>query len=229
MSSRHASRFTSADCSAAEGVARVVVAEQRHADRARVEPQRVRTDHVARHAARPALVDGAEAVDEEVVTDVVPAVSLHVVDLDPPHDGRRLGRGVGVRGRGVVHDGELERRRVERLRARDLLVGLPLRAGHDPRHAGELRRAHRLQGLRLRPEVVGAQPRDAAEAPELHALRRARPVEVPVVPAGRAAARPRAGRGRCRRRPCATRSSVRRASACGSRRGPRPASGRRAC
>src|SRR5215203_2220472 len=60
-----------------------VAPDQRDPDRARVEPLRVRADHVPLDAAPAPLEDLAEAVDEEVVADVVPAVSEHVVDLDP--------------------------------------------------------------------------------------------------------------------------------------------------
>ena len=67
------------------------VADQRDADGAGVEPVRVRTDHVPRDPAGASLEDVAEAIDEKVVTDVVPAVSLHVVVLDAAHDRRRLG------------------------------------------------------------------------------------------------------------------------------------------
>ena len=113
-----------------------VVPDQRHADRAGVEPLRVRTDHVPIDAAAATLVDRPEAVDEKVVADVVPAVSLHVVDLDSTHDRRRLGARVGVRAGGVVNDRKAERRGDDRRRAHDLLVGAPRRARDDRRLAG---------------------------------------------------------------------------------------------
>jgi hypothetical protein len=50
---------------------RLVRAEQRDADRACVEPFRVRADHVLVDAAVPALEHLAVLVDEEVVADVV--------------------------------------------------------------------------------------------------------------------------------------------------------------
>jgi hypothetical protein len=42
----------------------------------------VGTDNVPVDPSVPALVDRAEAIDEEVVADVVPAVALDVVELD---------------------------------------------------------------------------------------------------------------------------------------------------
>ena len=56
--------------------------DHRDADGAGVEPPRVRPDDVALDPAVAPFVDGAVAVDEEVVADVVPAVRLHVVHLD---------------------------------------------------------------------------------------------------------------------------------------------------
>ena len=58
----------------------------------RVEPAGVRADDVRSMPPAPALEDLAARVDEEVVADVVPAVSLHVVDLDAAHDRRRARR-----------------------------------------------------------------------------------------------------------------------------------------
>ena len=87
-------------------------ADHGDADRAGVEATGVRADHVAVDAAVAALVDGAVAVDEEVVADVVPAVRLDVVDLDPAQDRGRLGGRVAVRPGRVVHAREADRRRV---------------------------------------------------------------------------------------------------------------------
>ena len=56
-----------------------------------------------------ALVDVPGLVDQEVVTDVVPALILGVVGVDRPHGGRRIG--IVVLGVGVVDD-ELADRRV---------------------------------------------------------------------------------------------------------------------
>ncbi len=105
-SRRQASSFTSASCIAFGGVARLEVADQRDTDGAGVEPFRVSTDHVPRDPAGAALEDVAEAIDEKVVTDVVPAVPLDVVVLDPSHDRRRLRPRVGVRVRRVMDDRE---------------------------------------------------------------------------------------------------------------------------
>ena len=85
----------------------------------------MRADHVARHAAATAFVDRAVAVDQEVVTDVVPAVSLHVVDLDPAHDRGRLRRRVRVRAGRVMDEPEGDARRVLRRGPADFVLSLP--------------------------------------------------------------------------------------------------------
>jgi hypothetical protein len=66
-------------------------ADERDADRPGIEALCVGADDVPRDPAEPSLIDGSEAVDEEVVADVVPAVPLDVVELDRPDDRRRLG------------------------------------------------------------------------------------------------------------------------------------------
>ena len=86
------------------GAASDVRAEHRDADRAAVEAERMRADDVPVDPAVAALVHGAEAVDEEVVADVVPTVALHVVQLDPADDRRRFDARVVVRSRRVVDD-----------------------------------------------------------------------------------------------------------------------------
>ena len=50
--------------------------------RARIEAARMRADDVSVNSSEAALVDGPVPVDEVVVTDVVPTVRFHVVDLD---------------------------------------------------------------------------------------------------------------------------------------------------
>ncbi len=67
---------------------RGVRADDGDADRACVEPLRMRADDVAPHPAATAFEDLAVAVDEKVVADVVPAVGLDVVELDAAHDRR---------------------------------------------------------------------------------------------------------------------------------------------
>ena len=89
-SSRQAISRASASSAAFEGCVVPVGADQRDADRAGVEAQRVRADHVAIDPAEPSLEDLAVSVDEKVVADVVPAVSLHVVELDPLDDRRSV-------------------------------------------------------------------------------------------------------------------------------------------
>ena len=90
-------------------------------------------------SAEPALVDRPEAVDEKVVTDVVPPVPLDVEQLDPLHDGRGLGTRVAVPAGRVVDDGESEvgrvRGRPRRIDssaphvARGTIVGVTVAAG----------------------------------------------------------------------------------------------------
>ena len=75
-SSLHAMSRAIASCAAADGFVLPYVPSKRDPHRAGVEPERVSPDHVAVDASVPALVDRAEAIDEEVVADVVPAVRL---------------------------------------------------------------------------------------------------------------------------------------------------------
>ncbi len=123
-----------------------IVAEQRDPGGAGVEAFRVRADHVSLDAAATTFVDRAEPVDEKVVADVVPAVSLHVVDLDPAHDRGRLRPRVRVRPGRVMDDGEPDGRRERGPRAHDLLVRAPRRAGDDRRRARLRQRAGRDGG-----------------------------------------------------------------------------------
>ena len=119
------------------------VPEHGDAERARVEPLRMRTDDVLVDPAVAALVDRPEAVDERVVADVVPAVRLDVVGHDPPHDGRRLLSRVGVRPGSVVDDGEPELRGDLRVPLPQLLVRLPGGPRHDRRSTGSCGRPER--------------------------------------------------------------------------------------
>src|ERR1043166_8449575 len=124
-SSRHASKLTSADCMAGGGVAAVKLPISETPTVPVLNPSEWAPITLRSIPPAPPLVDRAEAVDKKVVADVVPAVRLHVVDLDPAHDRRRLPRGVRVGPGRVVDDGELQRRGIARLRARDLLVRGP--------------------------------------------------------------------------------------------------------
>ena len=166
---------------------RAVLAEHRHADGAGVESLRVRADDVALAPAVAALVDGAEAVDEEVVADVVPAVPLHVVELDRPDDRRRLGRGVAVRARRVVDDRDPEVGGERRPGAPDLLVGLPARARHDRGRTRLLQRPRRHTGGGARDEP-GAQAADLPALPVLDPIGRPDPPRVAEPPAAAAGA-----------------------------------------
>ena len=142
------------------------VPDHRDADRARVEAADVRADDVPVDAAVAALVDRAVAVDEEVVADVVPAVRLDVVDLDPAHDRRRLRRRVAVGAGRVVDAREPDARRVGRLAAADRLVGAPGAARHDRRRPrrgdGAQRDLHLGAANERRPEIGDAAARCAS-------------------------------------------------------------------
>ena len=116
--------------------------EDRNADGAAVEPERVCSDHVPVDAAVPTLVDGAEPIDQKVVADVVPAVRLDVVELDRANDGRRFGLCVVVRAGGVMDDGESHVVRILGRALPNRLVRVPLRAGDDRRHRRTCRDAH---------------------------------------------------------------------------------------
>src|SRR5205823_6301492 len=86
-------------------------------------------------AGPPAFVDAALFVDEEVVTDVVPAPILGVVRVDRTHGGRRIG--VVVLRVGVMDDQLADRGEARRRALAHRLVGTPLRPG-DHRGLGDL-------------------------------------------------------------------------------------------
>ena len=153
------------------GLRGVEVADQADGRRPRVEAVDVRAHHRPRHAARPALVDRAEAVDEELVADVRPAQRPGVVEVDRAHHRGGVGLGVVVRAGRVVHDGVAEARRVAR-RAGQRLVGAPLRARHDRGlgHAADVgQRRPRADGARRgRPRVDHDRAQGAHVAPRAH-------------------------------------------------------------
>ena len=153
---------------------RAVLAEHGDADRAGVEPLRVRADDVPLDAAVPALVDGAETVDEEVVADVVPAVALHVVELDRLDDRRRLGGRVAVRAGRVVDDSDTQSRGERRPGAPDLLVRVPAAARHDRGCFRPLQRPRRHARVRARDEP-GAQTAHASARAGTRSGRTGRP------------------------------------------------------
>src|SRR5205823_13534667 len=62
------------------------VADDGHARRVDVETECVGAGHGPVDAAAPSLPDPAEAIEEEAVADVAPAVRVHVVRLDRPQD-----------------------------------------------------------------------------------------------------------------------------------------------
>ena len=221
---------TSAACIAGGGRGRAEVADQRDADRAGVEPRararRSRSSSIP--PSRPSKTC-AEAVDEEVVADVVPAVRPHVVDLDPAHDRRPTGpactrscRRCGGRPRAaapVRYCGG----------AREIFSSAPHAArgtiGGEPA-IESVRGARGRAGSR--PEVVRAQPRTRPAVrnwtPSRGAVQSRLPSCQPGMRLGRAA-----DPGRRRRRRAARRSSGRRATACGTQTVPGPASAGRPC
>ena len=113
---------------------------------------RLGADHGRLDAARAALEDHAVAVDEEVVTDVVPAVGVAVVAGDAEHDpGRFLGRVVD-RGDRVVDE----------------------RGLHGCRSSGALRGGTWSAPQAARGTIAGAPPACAARARGARARGRAR-------------------------------------------------------
>src|SRR5690606_9366981 len=91
----------------------VEVAEPRDADRVRVVATGLRPDDELVERAAAPLVDRAEAVHEELVADVGPAVRLHVVAVDALDDRGGLVAAVGVGPRRVVHVHRLELARAQ--------------------------------------------------------------------------------------------------------------------
>ena len=89
-------------------------------------------------AAGAPLEDRAEAVDEEVVADVVPALGVAVVLRDREHDAGRLGRAVGVRALGVVDERRSSTVPKAGAARGDDAVPAPGRARDDRRLAAEL-------------------------------------------------------------------------------------------
>ena len=183
----HARSRTRADCAAAVGDRRVP--DHRDPDGAGVEALRVRADHIALDASVPAFEDLSEPVDEEVVADVVPPVSAYVVQVDPAHDGRRLG-GRRRLPTGVADHGGRQCLGEPGTVAADPLVCAPGLASDDRGTAGHLERpAQRFLGA---PDVMGAlYPADPAAHSHLEAPRLSRPQERTEPPASHPARLPR--------------------------------------
>ena len=182
-----------------------------------LKPRACAPDDVAVDAPEPPLVDRSEAVDEEVVADVVPAVALDVEELDPLHDRGCLGARVAVLTGRVVDDREAHVARVARRAAPDLLVRTPRPSRHDRGRRGRARDAKRDERLRA-PDEMRANPRHVAESARLEPVRLADPPRVadpPAAPCG-VPGSPRRDRPRPRGHPDATGSRHRRAIACGS-------------
>ena len=181
-SRRHASRRASELAAPHAGSRRREASDHRDPDGAGVEPPRVRADDVLVGAAVAAFVHSAEAIDEEVVADVVPAVRLHVIQLDASHDRGGLGRCVVVPARCVVDDasrtvaayrGSLRRSASTGPSVRGTIGGAPARrvsaASSAARGCVRMRSAERIRDRRCgrrmpvedRPtRVAERQPRD---------------------------------------------------------------------
>ena len=202
-----------ASCAAADGFALPYVPSKRDPHRARVEPERVRSDHVAVDASVAALVDRPEAIDEEVVADVVPAVRLArgragsrarsrrpvpaCSRCDPPCGGRSR----------TSPSGAYDRRATT-----DRLVRPPLRARddrRDDRRGGDPQRHAR----RRAPDEMGPDGRDVTAGSAPRSGRRRRPTmgcrAASLLDVGARATR-RPGRRRPPAPPDATRSNGRR-------------------
>ena len=109
----------------------VGIAQERHRERLGVEARCVGADDSPVHAAGPALVDAPEAVDHEVVAEVVHVDALGEPGVDVAHLLSRLRTGVVVGGHDVVHEGDLDLVRVGRRTPTQRLVGAPLGARDD--------------------------------------------------------------------------------------------------
>ena len=113
---------------------RGVGAQQRGGEGVLVEPARVCAEDRPGDAAVTPLPDHAEAVDQEVVADVAPALRLDVIGVDPAQHARHVGGGVVVGRVGVVDETDLDRRAVAGSAAAAVegsqrLVGAPLGPG----------------------------------------------------------------------------------------------------
>ncbi len=114
-----------------DGRGRGEVTEHHHAGAVRVEALGVAADDVLGDAAGARFPDAPEAIDGEVVGDVVPAVGVHVVALDAAQEGGDVLAAVRVRVHRVVDDSDLEVGCVHR-RNRGL-ASAPCRAAEDRR------------------------------------------------------------------------------------------------
>ncbi len=127
---------------------------------ARVEAQRVSADDPLADAAVAPLVDGAEAIDEEIVAEIVEARALDMVVVDGAHDGRRLAAGVAVAAGRVVDEGHLHRGSVG-IGPTQRLIGPPVGSAHDCRLAGRGARHVRMP----QPAEGGGHLPDDVESP----------------------------------------------------------------
>ncbi len=162
-----------------------VVAEDGDAERACVESHRVRTDHCLVDAAVAALEHLPVLVDQEVVTDVVPAVPLDVVQLDAAHDRGGLRLGVVVRPGGVMNDREVDRAHVLRRHTPDRLVGAPGEPRDDRRRVRD-REATSERALGRAPHVVRTHLRHVTDGAKADCIGGVRPDEIAEMPAAQA-------------------------------------------
>ena len=179
-----------------------------------LKPERVRADDVAVDAPEPPLVDRPEAVDEKVVADVVPAVPLHVEELDPLHDRGCLRARVAVAARpcdGRSRSARRPRRSAGRAGStRPRPTTSAARSAASRSSCGHAQRDERLRA----PDEMRANPRHVPDSARLKPIGRPDPPRVPDPPAAPrvAPASPRRARPRPRAHPAATGSSARRPS-----------------
>src|SRR6266550_5241632 len=174
------------ECRARDGgwSARAVRPDHGNTDRAGVEPFGVCADDWFVDASVTALEDLSELVDEKVVADVVPTVALHVVDLDPTYDRRRLRRGVRVTAGRVMDEGKLEGACVARWCTSDRLVRTPGLAVDQQWGAGQRNPPQRNPYFGAADEV-GPEPGDTPVQPVLDPVGRSCPVRIAHTPAAR--------------------------------------------
>src|SRR2546427_1001834 len=129
-----------------------------------------------------ALEDLPVLVDEKVVADVVPAVALHVVHLDPAHDCGGLRGGIRVRAGRVMDERKLEGGCVAGRRTPDRLVRTPGLAVDQRWGAGQRNPPQRNPYFGTADEI-GPQAGDTSAQPVLDPIGRSGPVGIAHTPA----------------------------------------------
>ena len=112
-------------------VQRVGITEEGHREGLGVEAGGVRPHDGPVDSTGTTLVEATEAIDHEVVAEVVDLDPLGEPRVDVAHLLRSLCGGVVVRGHDMMHEGNLDRVGIRRTPATQRLVGTPLGAGDD--------------------------------------------------------------------------------------------------